>query len=647
VAYDGLTVEGVLGPRGALSSAIAGYEHRPQQLALAHAVNDALRDGRHLVAEAGTGTGKTLGYLVPAVLSGKRVILSTATRTLQEQLFLKAVPLLRDVVGLSFEAAMLQGRSNYLCAHRFEAFDAQPLFGKPETAAQWQTVRRWALSTETGERHETPVSEAWEAWPQLTTTPEACLGSACPHFQGCFVTKARRRAEEAQIVIVNHALFFADLTLRSRGEGLGLGILPSYDAVIFDEAHALDDVATDHFGFALSAGRLTSLADDTLAAVSANTPAGQLLTDVSLTLRQATHTFFESVAPALGLQDGKEQRLDATLVEPLRPHGVVLLESIAAVAAACDSEAPEVAPLKRRAVELGAGLESLLSADDASQVYWVQQRGDSARRLTLRQAPIDAGEALAQTLLADVKSAIFTSATLAVGKGFDYALSRFGLTSKTARTLQVPSPFDYLRQCALYVPRHLPEPNAPGWTQAFADEVEQLLALTDGRAFILFTSLRHMDQVHALVSPRVSRRCWRQGELPRRQLLEAFVAEPSVLFASQSFWEGVDVPGEALSLVVIDRLPFAPPTEPLAAARIEAARARGEQPFDSLQVPQAALSLRQGFGRLIRTATDRGVVAVGDVRLLTKRYGKTFLASLPLSQRFSRRPDVERWWRRE
>lgn len=650
MTLDGLTVDGVLGPEGALSAALPGYEHRPTQLMMARAVAEALEGGHHLMAEAGTGTGKSLAYLVPAVLSGKRVIISTATRTLQEQLFTKTVPLLRDVVGVPFNAIMLQGRANYLCAHRFEAFDAQPLFATPEGAKLWPSVRAWAFSTDTGERGETTAPETWEGWPRITTTPEGCLGGGCQFYERCFVTRARRAAETCQIIIVNHALFFADVALRSRNKELGLRILPSADAVIFDEAHALEDVATDHFGFSLTWTRLANLADEALELAAPASAQATMLSGLALELRAKATSFYDAVASRLGTGEGRDWRLDETLAAMIRPEGVVLLEAIAALGAGCsegEEDNDDAANLKRRADELGAGLERLLACDDATQVHWAQTRGDGGRKLVLRSAPIEVGAALKAHLYGDLGAAIFTSATLAVGQtahAFDYVLQRFGLESSNTKVLRVESPFDYQRQSALYVPRHLPEPNQPGWTDAFAEEVKALLGMSAGRAFVLFTSLRHLDAVHALVAPTLDVPVLKQGEAPRRALLERFIGQPSVLFASQSFWEGVDVPGDALSMVIIDRLPFAPPNDPLEAARIDAVRQRGQRPFDELQVPQAALALRQGFGRLIRTATDRGVVALGDTRLLTKSYGKVFLASLPKSQRFSRRPDLERWW---
>jgi ATP-dependent DNA helicase DinG len=642
----------VLGPRGALAGVLDGYEHRPAQLAMAHAVADALHQHHFLLAEAGTGTGKTLAYLVPALLSGQRVVVSTATRTLQEQLFLKDVPLLRDQVGLELSVALLKGRSNYLCAQRFEAFERAPLFPTPDDAAHWERFRAWALSTETGDRAETLVPDDWPTWGAVSTGSDACLGGKCPLYEGCFVTRARRAAADCQLIIVNHALFFADLALKSRDAELELGVLPAYDAVVFDEAHALEDVATDSFSLAVSSGRLFALVQDTLKGVSPLDPRAGNLTAMALALRSRAETFFDAVLSTLGTDPSRtDTGLTPDSLAPVRLQGSAVLESLGGLAALCPEGDAALGGLKRRAIDAAVALDGCLRADDPARVYWAQVRARGAdgqrHSVTLRSAPIDVGLSLSTHLYDSVDSVVFTSATLKPTAGpqsFDFVIKRFGLEERAAKSLEVPSPFDYASQAALYVPQHLPEPSHPEWTLRFAREVYQLLRLSQGRAFVLFTSLRHLEEVHALVAPHLKVPVWKQGTAPRRALLEAFMAEPSALFASQSFWEGVDVPGAALSMVIIDRLPFAPPNEPLQAARMEAIRAAGGNPFDELQVPQAALALRQGFGRLIRTASDRGVVALGDVRVITRRYGRVFLEALPPAKRLTRLEEVKAWW---
>ena len=648
---DALTVDLVLGPRGALSAALPAYEHRPEQLAMARAVEEAFARRRVLLAEAGTGTGKTLAYLVPAILAGRKTVVSTATRTLQDQLFLKDLPLLRDGVGLTFEAALLKGRQNYLCLLRLERFGQpnHPGLNSREEAGILGEVQAWADHTVTGDRAELDLPESLPLWSRLSTTSDSCLGAKCPLYASCFVTRARTRAAGAQVVVVNHHLFFADLSLRS-GEA-GEGILPEYEAVIFDEAHALEDAAVAHFGMGVATSQLDVLAHDAAEALPREDGRHGIAQALAVRLAGAAETFQRIAPGVLGLQTSGSLRLAPEQLERLGPAIRPLHDALASLAGfAQDAEEPEVTALARRARTLAEGLDFIARADSRDHVYWAEGR---TRGFGLHAAPIDVDAELRNRLYTRVDTLIFTSATLTTERRFDFFAQRMGLTREDGPGLDpgvdqvlVESPFDYRRQAALYVPSHLPEPTAPGFIEEASEEIVSLCRVTGGRAFCLFTSLRNMEAAYWRCRERLGVQVLLQGEAPKAALLEAFQREPSVLFASHSFWEGVDVPGDALSLVIIDRLPFASPGEPLVAARIERLEAQGQSAFGAYQLPQAALTLRQGFGRLIRTSRDLGVVAVLDRRLKERSYGTRLLRSLPRTPRFGTLPEVEAWWDR-
>jgi ATP-dependent DNA helicase DinG len=642
-----LSIETLLAPQGILAAVLPNYETRPQQLKMARAVESSFQERRYLMAEAGTGTGKTFAYLVPAALSGRKVIVSTATKTLQEQIFQKDIPLLREKIGLKFEAAYLKGRSNYLCLHRFEAAGSRPEFTLREEAAVWPKLRQWGLETATGDRAELDLPESLALWREISTTPETCLGTGCPLYEPCFVTRARRWAEQADIVVVNHHLFFADLAIRSAG---GEGVLPRYEAVIFDEAHALEEVATDYFGFQVSNFRLEDLCRDLLRLAASQTAALGLLAGLAGKLRDDGEVFFRRIPDHFGLTPSEASvRLGQRSLSAFEVPIDSILRGLAAVSAATQSaEEPELASIGRRSADLGAHLDFIRRANADDHVYWVERKG---RGVLLRAAPIEIAGELRTRLYPSVDTIVFTSATLTAGGRFDYFAGRMGLAQgdqkiAPAAQISVDSPFDFDRQAALYVPMHLPEPNAPDFIDAVADEILKLVQITGGRAFALFTSLRNMVGVHQRVRARLKYQVLLQGEHPKSVLLERFKQEPSVLFASQSFWEGVDVPGDALSMVIIDRLPFASPGDPLVAARVDQLKRRGEDAFNVYQLPQAAISLRQGFGRLIRTQKDRGIMALLDKRIRTKPYGQVFLGSLPRLPRFENRSELEKWFGR-
>lgn len=643
-----LSVDTLLGPGGALQSALEAYEYRPEQLQMARSVEKAFNERGYLLAEAGTGTGKTLAYLVPALLSGRRVVVSTATKTLQEQIFFKDLPLLRERMGLSFEAVYLKGRSNYLCLHRYDAFQKDPQFATREEGRYWKHLQTWASRTETGDRSELELPESFSAWGRLSTTSDTCLGSKCPVYENCFVTRVRRAAESADLLVVNHHLFFADLALRGRGQR-GEGVLPQYEAVIFDEAHALEDAAGSHFGHAVSSFRLEDLVRDALGTLPTTDSRFGMLSSLVVRLRTHSEALFSQAPRVLGLHENEG-------AVALKPEKLALLsgsieqvkESLSALSAFTTTERePELTLLTRRCAELVADLSFLEKVESNDHVYWAEARG---RGVFLRASPIEISKELQERLYGGVDTVVFTSATLAAEGRFDFFARRMGLYDEegvpvaSVRTVSVPSPFDFEQQSALYLPTHLPDPAAPGFIEAAAEEIIRLCEVTGGRAFVLFTSLRNMERAHALARNRLPYQVLLQGERPKQQLLEAFREHPSVLFAAHSFWEGVDVPGDALSLVIIDRLPFASPGDPVVAARIRQLEARGEEAFGGYQLPQAALALRQGFGRLIRTRADRGIVAMLDRRIVTKNYGRAFLTSLPPARRIDRLDALTDWF---
>jgi ATP-dependent DNA helicase DinG len=644
----------VLGPNGLLAKAVPGYEHRPQQIAMARLVRRALDERRYALIEAGTGTGKTLAYLLPAVLCGRKVVVSTATKTLQEQIVGKDLPLLREVSGLEFTATVMKGRANYLCLSRMDRAEEDPHFtlSSREEIKAFKLVLQWSKTTPFGDKSELDLPEALGLWHQLSASSETCSGQKCPRHEDCFVTKMRKRAAESDLIIVNHHLFFADLSLRTaQGPGgRGAEVIPRYDAVIFDEAHALEDVATEYFGVGASDFRVRDLVDDV----------GRVLGPEEIDalgmgrrldrLERISKDFFALVEKLLPTQGDPTRRLSRDLTKGLQASCDDVQEallSIKAVLASQDDDV-EVQNLARRSKEIADDLKFLLEAGKPGFVFWAEMR---ARARFLRAAPIDVANELKARLFANTDTVVLTSATLAAQGSLDFVKKRLGLTDpETGKdayavdALVLDSPFDFRSQAALYTPTHLPETTDPKFVQACADEIYELCAVTGGRAFALFTSLRNMNAAHALLKDRLPYRVLLQGERPKQALIEEFRGKPSVLFAAQSFWEGVDIPGEALSLVIIDKLPFASPGDPVVAARIDQLKEQQADAFSGYQLPQAALALRQGFGRLIRTRKDRGIVAVLDRRLTTKAYGKAFLESLPDCARTADRKLIADWW---
>jgi ATP-dependent DNA helicase DinG len=608
---------------------------------MAGAVASVFKDGGVLLAEAGTGTGKTIAYLVPAVLSRQRVLISTGTKNLQEQIFFKDIPALREALGIPFTATCMKGRANYLCLHRLDLSNDGA--GSPAHDVFLPIIRDWSTKTQTGDRAELEdLPEDVPLWNDVSATADTCLGTECPRYDECFVTRMRQRAAESDVVIVNHHLLCADAAVRQNAFG---EVIPPCGHAILDEAHQLEDIATQYFGFSVSTYRVEDLARDVerLAAVGVVTEPGdrdQIAKAVDR-LRDRTRGFFADLAYAHRGNDrprGEERiRTTSSSVAGVSESAAYLTGALDLVEAALKtvqlkSDAPDetsaadqIASLARRAGEIRTDLRFLLRASDADFVYFVEFRG---RGVFLRASPIDVSAIVHDLLLDKMRTTVLTSATLTVDGGFGYIRDRLGIRS--AAEIRLPSEFNFERQAVLYLPPRMPDPRSQEFAGAAGRQVVEILRRTRGRAFVLFTSYATLRAVQAMAEMALDYPIFVQGTVPRTQLLKQFRATPhSVLFATASFWQGVDVVGDALSCVIVDKLPFASPGDPVTAARIDSIRARGGEPFDEYQVPLAILALQQGLGRLIRHRRDRGVLAVLDPRLRTKGYGRRFLASLP------------------
>jgi ATP-dependent DNA helicase DinG len=596
------------GPGGQLAASLPGFEPRAGQAALAQEVADALERGEHLLAEAGTGIGKSLAYLIPALESGQRVVVATATKALQEQLLTKDVPAAAAALGREVDVAVLKGRQNYLCRKSLHGL-ALPLFRTAEDATEYERLQDWIGTTETGDRAELPFEPRPTLWAEVAVGADRCAGRRCPFLATCFSEQARERAQEAELVIANHALYFADLAVRAK-TGDGAGVLPEHDAVVLDEAHRLEESAAAWFGGRVSLGGLR-----------------RLLRDVERGCREGAAPVPARALDAIdrrgeellaGLDPGRgRRRLTAADVEAASGPAGALAAALVQLAEALRGRSEDLDQLARRALGTVDDLGACLAVEDEDSVSWAEQDA-------LAWAPVDVSDTLRDLLWEREVVSVLVSATLEPR----FLRGRLGLDE--AREVSLPSPYDYREQALLYVPRAFPEPRSPGYDARLAEEVLALCRLSGGRALVLTTSYRALDGLAERVAPRLPFPVLVQGEAPRERLLERFRDEvDSVLIATQTFWQGVDVQGESLSLLVIDKLPFAAPSDPLVEARCERIARGGGDWFGEYAVPSAVLQLRQGFGRLIRGHADQGVVAILDPRLRTRGYGRRFLEALP------------------
>ena len=609
---------------------------------MAQGVEQALEEKRHLIIEAGTGTGKTLAYLVPVIRSGKRVIISTGTKNLQEQLFYKDIPFLEQALfpdgNGKLSVCYMKGRSNYLCRKKLYDLTGQPILNGLEEVEQYRAIAAWEEMTQTGDRAElTSLPESSALWHKLDARADTCLGQKCSSWDKCFITEMRRRAMESDIIIVNHHLYFADLGIKQQAEGApDAGILPEVGAVIFDEAHELEDVAGSYFGVSVSNARIEDLCRDVEGALQRNRMYTPALSGALKSLRERSDLFF-AVLPQGAGRFAFENRRD--FLEENGDEFVGMQQSLQRLASELEnipSKQEEIFNFSRRAQELEVQLRFLMEQEDHNTVFWIERRrsGRERQNVFLQATPIDVAPILKICLFDKLESAILTSATLAVGGSFTYMRSRLGL--EYTRETVLPSHFDYASQALLYLPPDLPDPRMPQFAAEAANRIRRLLEITRGRAFVLFTSYAQMNDIYHRLLSEVEFPLLLQGDAPKSALLEEFRLTPnSVLFATSSFWQGVDVQGEQLSCVIIDRLPFAVPSDPVVGARVKSIDREGGNAFFQYQVPAAVISLKQGFGRLIRSLHDRGLLALLDNRILKKTYGQVFLESLPAYRRTS------------
>ena len=665
-------MQSIFGPDGLIAKAHPEYEHRPGQIEMAEAVLRAFEQKQHLIVEAGTGTGKTLAYLVPAIAaacgSGARVVISTGTKNLQEQLMDKDIPFLQDILPAKFRAALMKGRNNYACLHRIKRAESTPILEGLEQIDQFDEVFRWVTQTETGDRAElSNLPENLPFWRHIDARSDTCLGQRCPDYEPCFLTRMRQRAIDADVIVVNHHLFFADLALRNGAYG---AVLPDYAAVILDEAHQIEEVASEYFGAQISNYQIDDLLRDVSYLKIEDRETQKELAKVSARIQRFADSFWISFPEGRGL-DGRfaltrrsngpivredveydEQQAGMPAYRPQDASGPMsdsyraldnVLHRLETTLDILKDPPADAESLLRRTRQMRFDLNFLVRAEDKQFVYWLERRG---RGVFLRASPIDVSGLLQDKLFEKVPTVVLTSATLSSAGNFRFIRERLGLDQGAEMIAE--SIFDFENQAVLYLPKQMPDPRSPQWGAAAAGEVIKIINATEGRAFVLSTSFAGMNELYERVASQIDYPCFVQGSAAKGALLNKFRSTPhAVLFATSSFWQGVDVRGEQLSCVIIDKLPFAVPSDPIIAARQRAIEDEGGSSFYEYSVPQAVISLKQGLGRLIRSTTDRGVLAVLDPRLRTKAYGQTFLKSLPPCRVTSEISELQRVFERD
>lgn len=616
----------MFGPEGKLAAAMENYEYREGQLEMAELVAEAIESNRHLIVEAGTGTGKSLAYLLPALLAKKQAVVSTLTKNLQEQLYHVDIPFIQEKLGLAFKAATLKGRSNYLCLRRFNRFAQQPYFDFREEAQYFSQLNAWAAITKTGDRSEiTDLPDQFSTWSAISSTTESCIGKKCKQRQDCFFEVAKAEARKADIIIINHHLFFADLAMKKRTKYAG--VLPPVDLLILDEAHEIEDVGTSYFGLRFSSWQLNLLIRDTKRTISDEELVKDeiaIITDLQ-NLQDAAKFFFSCFNSRYNTTVRISKKTWTTEMnsafEQLMTAYTLVKDEIAKVKPKTD----DVSSLLNRWTSIQNDAKEIAALDQDDRVYWYEQ---TERTTTLACAPIELMDDFRTEMFQKIPSVIMTSATLSTQESFTFFKQRIGLDDCMEKV--VPSPFDYKKQAILFVPYGAPDPRDPAFGDFIIHAVGKIVRMTEGKAFVLFTSRKRMTETYAALKDVLPMTTMMQGEKPRHVLIDDFKQDiNSVLFATSSFWHGVDVVGRSLSVVIIDKIPFSVPDEPVVEARIEMIENRGGNSFFEFMVPSAIITLKQGIGRLIRSRQDFGIMAILDKRIVESRYGYLFQKSLP------------------